>query len=278
MYTIILACLFSFATLPALTSMRDTVYIYAGPGASKKTMKLTEAAIGHFLKPRYQIKYILPEQLINDSWEIQTALLIIPGGADIPYAQALNGIGNQKIKSYVENGGSFLGICAGSYYAGKFVDFAKGTPLEVQGARELSFFPGTVRGPIFAPFNYQNESSARAVKITWKDIVGFQKNSTFVVYYNGGGYFVDAETKQQTTVLASYDVEEEFAAIIECRLGRGKVILSGVHFEKDADLLDSNDHYLQQIIPDLKAANPARLLLIQHLLERLNLVAQVCPL
>jgi glutamine amidotransferase-like uncharacterized protein len=218
----------------------------------------------------YHVKPIFPEQIINDDWEKEAALLIIPGGADIPYTRSLNGIGNQKIRDFVENGGSFLGICAGCYYAGAFVDFAKETALEVQGMRELSFFPGIVRGPFLAPYDYQSEQGARAAKIIWKSTLEFQENDSFYVYYNGGGYFVEAALTNNTTVLATYSSEEEGeAAIIECRVGLGKAILSGVHFEYDFHLLDASDHYLQQIIPILESGNLSRLQLMKHLLDLL---------
>lgn len=260
-YKIFFVCLLSFVTLQAERSSKDTIYIYAGPGTLKNYLLQTAAAMNAY-SANYTIEYILPEQLIADNWEAKAALLVIPGGADIPYTKALNGIGNQKIRSYVENGGSFLGICAGSYYGGAFVDFAKGTIIEVQGDRELSFFPGVVRGPILAPFDYQTESGARAAKIFWKD--------TVTVFYNGGGYFVDASSKPQISVLATYDRQGEKAAIIECQVGLGKAILSGVHFEYDPNYLDASDEYLQHIIPDLQSENSKRIQLLQYLLNRLN--------
>lgn len=279
---LILLCFFAFAILPgqgpaSQPPAADTVYIYAGPGTSKKGLVQTSAAICPFLNSTYHIEYITPEQLLNDGWETQAALLVIPGGADIPYTKALNGTGNQKIRAYVENGGAFLGICAGSYYAGQFVDFAKGTSIVVQGARELAFFPGIVRGPMFGPYDYMSESSAKSCEIRWIDTLGFQKDTIFTVYYNGGGYFVDAATKNQVTVLATYDLNEEFAAIIECRVGRGKAILSGVHFEYDPNLLEADNAYLKQIIPALKTGNAQRLQLVKHILERLNLEFS-CPM
>jgi len=199
MYKTTFACLFFFITLFAEGSAKDTVYIYAGPGASKNSLLQTATTMKALLNENYKIEYIFPEQLLNETWETKTALLIIPGGADVPYTQALNGMGNQKIRSYVENGGSFLGICAGSYYAGAYVEFAIGTPFEVLGDRELAFFSGIVRGPFLAPYDYKSESGARSANITWKDPLEFQKNTLFTVYYNGGGYFVDASRKKTNT-------------------------------------------------------------------------------
>lgn len=249
----------------------NTIYIYAGPGVSENCLTQTETTINFFLKSKYQIERIFPEQILNEDWEKKAALLIIPGGADIPYTHALNGLGNQKIRSYVENGGTFLGICAGAYYGAAFVDFAKDTELEVQGDRELSFFPGIVRGPILAPYKYQSEKGARAAKIFCSSLIPFEGNANILVYYNGGGYFVDASKKDKVTVLASYDIGEEFAAIVECRVGSGRAILSGVHFEYDSELLDASDNYLKPIINILRKNNQRRLDLVRYLLERLNL-------
>lgn len=246
------------------------VYIYAGPGVSKTSLKQTESTLNELLKSNYVIKQILPEQLINEDWEEHTALLIFPGGADTFYRNELNGKGNQKIKKYVENGGSYLGICAGGYYGGNFVEFAKGSFLEVLGERELSFFPGVVRGPILAPYNYNNESGARAAKITWKNS-NTSKESDCLVYYNGGGFFVDAYKKVNCNIIATYNTKEEEAAIIECKVGQGKVILSGVHFEYDPNMMDLNDPYLKEIIPNLKRENFERIKLINYLIELLNL-------
>lgn len=263
---LIFAFLLAFGSVKAANI--PTVYIYAGPGVSQSSLSQTEHTMNLFLNSRYSIEQILPEQIIHDKWEEQAALLVIPGGADIPYMNALNGNGNRKIRAYVENGGAFLGICAGGYYGGHFVDFARRTDLEVVGERELSFFPGIVRGPILADYDYRNESGARAAKVVWKGA----KEAHFTVYYNGGGAFVDAGQHSNITILASYDTQGEDAAIVECQVGSGKAILSGVHFEYDPDLMDSDDPYLQQIIPTIKEENSQRLLLIQHLLKRLNLI------
>lgn len=264
-----ISTVFAFLSLEA--SNAPIIYIYAGPGVSNTSLMQTENTMDLFLKSNYLIKRILPKQIIHDDWEKQTALLIFPGGADIPYMRALNGVGNQKIRSYVENGGMFLGICAGGYYGGDFVDFARDTDLEVLGERELSFFPGIVRGPILAPYDYKSESGARAAKLIWKDPLEFQINSCFTVYYNGGGAFVEADNKNQTTILARYAIEGCEAAIIECQVGSGKAILSGVHFEYDTNLMDADDQYLKEIIPTLKNVNSQRIQLIRHILERLNL-------
>ena len=257
-----------FTTFACADSFKDRILVYAGPGVSENCLKQTLRSVQHIVEPQFKVEPILPNQLIDESWDKTTALLIIPPGADIPYTIALNGAGNKKITIFVQNGGAFLGICAGSYYAGQFVDFARGTPLEVLGHRELAFFPGVVRGPVLAEYDYQTSSGARAAKILWKDQTGFDANKTFTLYYNGGGYFVNAAEYKNTTVLAVYDDLQDYAAMIECNVGQGRAILSSVHIECDPALLDKEDPDLQLILPNLQDANAQRMELLRHLIQR----------
>lgn len=156
----------------------------------------------------------------------QFSILIMPGGRDRPYHQALKGIPNAAIRSWVEKGGIYFGICAGAYYGCKQVEFDRGYPLEVCEERELCFFNGKAVGPAYGKgtFEYGSEKGARLAK------VGDGQNS-FLVYYNGGCIFEgDLSTVK---VMARYlELPDQPPAIIECSIGQGKAILSGVHLEK----------------------------------------------
>lgn len=242
------------------------IIVYRGPGVSRESLKHTLGTLKALL-PGNKIKEVSAQEIIHESWEKETAFIVIPGGADIPYCKELNGRGNQKIAAFVREGGSYLGICAGAYYAGNFVEFAKETDLEVTGARELSLFGGTVRGPILAPYDTSSKRGARAAKIQWR-ATPFIDKTQFTVYYNGGGYFVGVESCPETSVLATYDLGEDYPAMIECKVGLGNVILSGVHFEYDPFYLDQRDQYHPGLIQELELDNAHRLALARHLLER----------
>src|SRR6185295_82858 len=69
-------------------------------------------------------------------------LFVMPGGADLFYAEKLNGAGNKAIRRWTEKGGAYLGICAGAYYGCHSLGWAEGTQQEISGPRELGFFPG----------------------------------------------------------------------------------------------------------------------------------------
>ncbi len=155
-------------------------------------------------------------------------MLVMPGGRDIPFHEALKGRGNASIRHYVEQGGTYLGLCAGAYYGSDSVKFEEGQPLEVIAKRELKFFPGVASGPAYKGnerFSYTSESGSRQALVNWQD-------DEFYAYFNGGCIFEEAENYECVSVLARYgDVKNTPAAIIECCVGQGKAILSGVHPE-----------------------------------------------
>ncbi|KAL5412961.1 hypothetical protein PMIN03_004031 [Paraphaeosphaeria minitans] len=173
------------------------------------------------------------------------ALLVFPGGADLGYCRTLNGEGNRRIRRYVNNGGSYLGFCAGGYYGSAKCEFEPKNPnLAVVGTRELEFFPGVCRGLAFPGFVYHSEAGARAAdlkihKNAFSRTLKEDLPDSFKSYYNGGGVFVDAKTFESrgVEVLASYtedlhvDPGEGKAAVVYRKLGQGHVILTGPHPE-----------------------------------------------
>ena len=104
----------------------------------------------------------------SEQWIPSTRLLVMPGGADLPYCERLNGRGNAVIDKFVRNGGSYLGLCAGAYYACRFVEFEVGSSMEVKGSRELGFYPGIGRGCMYPGFHYANEDGAVAAPIRFR--------------------------------------------------------------------------------------------------------------
>ncbi len=269
------------ASLPVLA--QENILIYVGPGAGPKSVANTLRTIKALAHPKYTIKTVTPDELINPTWISNTALLIMPGGADRPYVEKLSGKGNANIKQYVQNGGKYLGICAGAYYSADRIEFAKDDPeLEVTGERELKFFPGLVEGPTYAGFDHrdtQQVAGMRAAKILWHTEQPFAQNKEFTIFYNGGGHFVAAENYPSVIILARYGAElpsqpQQPAAIIECAVGKGKAILSGPHFEWHHDSLEGDNKDLLQIKRNLAQQDTDRMNLAEHLLTRLGIAVR----
>lgn len=246
------------------------IAIYTDKGAHPQGIRMLITSLRLFgFDKKYQVAPI-NSKIINDSdWESDTALLIFPGGRDIYYHNALKGKPNKRIKSFVKKGGSYLGICAGGYYGASSIEFEKGYPLEVVGDRELGFFPGVAVGSAYGPnlFNYENENGSRASKIKCL----FQNGGLATSYFNGGCKFSGAKNYDNVKILANYfDIEDNPAAIVECKVNKGCAILSGVHFEYD--LLHfakiSNKNIVIELLPQIQQLEKARQILFKTILER----------
>jgi len=252
--------------------MTDNIYIYNDEGAGDSSLGyIVDTLIN--ITPAYKIDFINAADILYKEWTKNAALLIMPGGADIPYTKKLNGEGNKIIREYVENGGNYLGLCAGAYYASSFVEFDKNGELEVLGARELAFFPDKAIGPILAKYDYKTNSGARAALLKL-DIPDENDFNSLRVYYNGGGYFRNADAYKNINILAYYHIEKDddyLPAVVEIKHNIGTVILSGVHFECSSKLLNVNDSYETKLLPILEKEEKNRIKFNSLIFKRLGI-------
>jgi len=220
------------------------IIIYVDQGVSGPALKQTMRSLQQEVdESSHAIKRMDAAALLSEKWEDETALLLIPAGRDVYYHQLLEGKGTDKIRSFIHNGGNYLGICAGAYFASRYIQFEKGGQLEICGERSLGFFPGTAEGPAYGlnKYVYDSEKGAEAAHIFWG-------KEFYQVYFNGGCLFADPSSHKNTSVLANYaNLPLQPAAIVECKVGNGKAILTGVHMEYSAHSLNA------EINPDLHA-------------------------
>jgi biotin--protein ligase len=204
------------------------VLVYNGPGVSQTSLSHTLSSLRALLLPHFAVQTITAPALASQPWYGTCALLVIPGGRDMPYVSSLANA-NASIRSYVEGGGTFLGICAGAYYASRRVEWETGTKMEVTGDRPLGFFDGVCKGSVYPGFAYESESGARAVSV--EDVE--QGEVVHGMYHNGGGEFVGAEKLGSTEVIARYTEGEGEGkvAAVKCKVGKGLAILWGTHPE-----------------------------------------------
>lgn len=235
------------------------VLIYNDEGVSAFSLKET---LRTFRPLSDEIEVVDHHYLIEKEWGKKTKLLVIPGGRDIPYDRNLRGKGTKKIRQFVEKGGSYLGSCAGAYFGCNEVIFEKGKPLEVHEKRDLKFFPGAAVGTLYdIPFCYVSRKGLHPAEISFEGKI-------FNLYYNGGCSFKDAEHYPSVKVLARYEDAQHQSAIIHCKVGKGNVILSGVHFEVCPKALkqEGGDPV---IIDKLETSDPQRETLIHSILRHL---------
>jgi len=195
-------------------------------------------------------------------------IFVMPGGADLPYCKKLNGTGNDNIRAYVEEGGMYLGICAGAYYACKAIEFHKGRQDAICERRELAFTKATACGSLqdLAPPYDLTLASAAIATLTLNN--GEQVKS----FYHGGPALVGAGPEDK--IIARYDgVEGSPAAILRTRIGDGHAILSGVHLEVSAEdfaqypLKEEGDKAFISALREQLSAGPSPANLLKTLLE-----------
>ncbi|AOA63392.1 Biotin:apoprotein ligase, covalently modifies proteins with the addition of biotin [Komagataella phaffii GS115] len=258
------------------------VLVYTGNGTTTDSIKHTLYSLRTLLSPYYAVIGVDSKVLLNEPWQSKTALLVFPGGADLPFCRQFNGEGNQKFSKFVRQGGKYLGLCAGGYYASARCEFEVGNKeLEVSGPRELKFFPGIARGTAFGGFQYKSEAGARStiLDVDEEKLPGCGR--TVYNYYNGGGVFVDADQFSNVEVLATYrdHVCVDFgsgkaaAAVVGCSVGKGYAILTGTHPEYTHLLMKKSDSVpdFERVISELRTKENERLAFLRSLLHKFGL-------
>ncbi|MDQ5956051.1 MAG: BPL-N domain-containing protein [Candidatus Rhabdochlamydia sp.] len=245
--------------------MKNQIVIYADKGVDGVSLKHLVYSLKQELNPEMKIKRLDARSVIEENWEKDTQLFIIPGGRDVFYQSALAGKGTDKIRSYVKEKGNYLGICAGAYFASARIEFEKGTNLEVLDERSLCFFSGIAKGPAYGvgKYTYNSSKGACSALINWL-------NRPLHVYFNGGCFFSPSRPSEAKVLSCYLDLPQPYPAIVEIEHGEGKVLLSGVHFEYLPDLLDRKDPYLSMIYSDLEKANSFRREMLCDLLKRVG--------
>lgn len=202
-------------------------------------------------------------------------ILIMPGGRDLFYHKALQGDKCGYIQQFVQEGGLYLGLCAGAYFASAWIDFIPSESFQIQGKRDLGFWKGKAVGPLYNGRDYDWRSELGASLVEIEDLCNQRRR---LVYYNAGCCFLSMDLefcKKDCRLLAkyvhSYDLLMpqqlkneiacfnkgpfgERAAALRINYGEGKVFLFGYHPEFRATLLNPS-HYNSLLVEDLQACD-----------------------
>lgn len=245
------------------------IVLYADQGVDGDSLKHLVKSLRESVDPsRYILERVDARALIEDPWEREAALLIIPGGRDIFYHSSLNGKGTDKIRSFIEQGGKYLGICAGAYFACEEIEFEKGGAFEVCASRSLQLFPGVAKGPVYGlnKYSYERPQGAEAAKISWKE-------GDCHVYFNGGCTFIAEKHLPWVRPISLYlDLKDHPPAILEIEVGRGLALLSGVHFEYSSHSLKKDDPYLSRFYSILVQEEEKRKGIFREIMEKLGIL------
>ncbi|MFN9001980.1 MAG: BPL-N domain-containing protein, partial [Holosporales bacterium] len=177
----------------------------------------------------------------------------------------LEGEANAQIERFVQQGGAYLGLCAGAYYASATVEFDRGGPDEIIAQRDLRLFKGTAIGPVLKAASPETLARPKAALL---DVYADQ--TMHIPFYHAQGcYFEGADGDDEVSVLGRY--ENGLPAIIHVVHGSGHALLSGVHFEFNPDLLETYQESFPTITCQLRQYETARANFVHVVLKILGL-------
>lgn len=222
------------------------VFVYADRGTSEASVDgWVHTLVTDLHLKRVQVHTTTASTVIADLGRTRAsdAILIMPGGADLPYLSLLTATHLRRIREWVQAGASYIGTCAGAYFASSHCIFeSDDANLRVVGSRPLRLFPHPAVGAVRPGFRYDGEEGATREMLTcWR---GGGAPFRAAVYCNGGAawaHVADGDDGGRTRVLARYSEavlerhgvggDERPAAVVAHAFGRGCVVLCGVHPE-----------------------------------------------
>ena len=201
---------------PVLIPEMLSIGIYSGQGVWDKSVE----AIKNFLDA-YSIEWKVFDEkdAVNLDLKDHFDLLWFPGGFAAEYKNYI--ADHSGIIDFVKEGGSFVGSCAGAYYAADILRW-DGTDYEYP----LRLFDGKATGPLYGQIAW-GEIGTMTLETEHPANRGF--NTEVDMYYFDGPYF-DAYEEDAIVVLARYKNNQE-PAVIAGSSGDGKYLLLGPHPE-----------------------------------------------
>lgn len=206
--SLLFSALFSFASVPSKVSK---VLVYQGPGGCKSCAEAAARSAEH---RSFKVVYVGPSEVTADIFKGAIAW-IQPAGDGIKAAEALGAEKMALIKNYVNQGGAYLGFCAGAFLADTIVDdFGK-----VHGIGLLPFSS--------ADYHVNQDDN---IDMVWTEWLGKKRH----IFFNTGATFeIPNSMKRDIHVLATY-AKDNKPATLSFSLGKGMVVVSGAHPEAPA--------------------------------------------
>lgn len=192
------------------------------------------SALSAFIVSSFPEKAV--EKVTEDHLKIsklkQHDLLIFPGGNCSTWDLLLNKKIKDKTAEWILNGGRIFAICAGGYYFPQLSIYHADKFNTIERQRDICLFPGKCIGPAYS-------SDLKIVKVKW-----IQNKEEGDVVLIGGGFFIpDSDaSSEEYEVLAEYmdPPHEGKVAVVMCRKGEGKAVLSGPHWEFNSNSLENS--------------------------------------
>ena len=203
------------------------VAIYAGRGTWDLSVEALERM---FLWMNYSVE-LVGADYVNDIGLAGFRILCIPGGDMYEYAQDISPRGKENIRDFVYDGGGYIGVCGGAYFASEKVLW-QGSQLPMT---PLGLFAGTATGPINEIIPYPNYTMCEVKIIDQGHLVTqFEPRSEWMLYYWGPALIPNRDAN--VTILGNYGKGNQ-TAMLAFDYYQGRVFLVGTHpeIEEDSD-------------------------------------------
>ena len=171
-------------------------------------------------------------RLLYPDWQPRYKLLFVNGGNSRTHGQSINEKGLENMRIFVENGGSYVGTCAGAFFASNGYDDKVDFPFY------LSIWPGIMEhtnlNGVYSGMFLEEDSPL----LQYYDYGGDHYVDS--VRHNAGGYPVDLPTG--TEILARYDYPDKADVHMTPSVwaykknqATGRILQTGSHPEEDSD-------------------------------------------
>ena len=164
-----------------------------------------------------------------------------PGGYAWYYKVAIDENGLQNIRNLVNDGGGYIGMCAGAYFASDSVYWEEDGLLDYP----LDLFDGVARGAIDAIAPWDTYSMTTLKMNLNNPINAFEPETEQMLYY-GGPVFVP-HAGQQVDTVAVWAAWNDSLAAINFNYGSGRVLLLGPHPEIEEDSDRDSTSFAQEL-------------------------------
>lgn len=200
----------------------QAVLLFAGSGTSSNDVKALETILDS-TGVRHSTVSSVQLNAMSESQLAQYKLLIVPGGNFVTMGSHLTMDTMVKVRNAVNAGTNYLGICAGGFLAGRFPSPYNSFNLSA-GVQFDFYFPEGVQGPVSELYGFRPEVGPQDAIRKAVVRIAPPAGPPMDHYWESGPQF-----NGWGAVVAKYP--NGAPAIVEGHVGRGWVILSGVHPE-----------------------------------------------
>ncbi len=194
--------------VPVNKKGRVEIGIYIDPGAYYKNLQASQE---FFEWAKISYKAVKAKDIIKSKIFKEIKVIYFPGGWSGFYSRDIGKKGAKNIINFIKNGGKYLGICAGAYFAAKNIVWEG---VKYKGI--LKFYDSAI-GPIKRIAPWPNIGLAQ---------IHFTNGIIKYMYYLGGPYF---KIKKNYKLIASYS--DKKPAAVKFEYGKGEILIMGFHPE-----------------------------------------------